>query len=290
MHSPGPPSKLNGMLSHDPALSDVPLRALVSSPDASIERIALGIARDEFPRLDVAASLAQLDDLAAPVAQRVARARTASAQAGVLGTYLHDECGFRGNEDDYYDPRNSYLNLVLERRLGIPITLAVVLIAVGRRLGLAIDGVGFPGHFLVRLGGDDGIFLDPFFRVRILSRPALENLARRALGHGAALRPEYLAPVGAHAFAIRMLTNLKAIYEARRDHARAMVVCDRIVDIADVPENRRDRGRNALALGALAAAADDLEHYLAQRSDAHDAEPLREALARARARGGPALQ
>src|SRR5262249_23916221 len=164
-----------------------PILELLASPDAPVDHAALLIARDEYPELVVSDYMARLDDLAAPLRARVAHLGRFEDQAAVLGTYVYDELGFKGNESAYYDPRNSYLYDVLDLRLGIPITLAVVLIALGRRSAILIEGVGFPGHFLVRIGGSDGLYLDPFFQARILTRASLEELARRALGQNGEL-------------------------------------------------------------------------------------------------------
>lgn len=253
-----------------------------AQPDPPVDRASLVLARDVYPQLQVEGYLAELDRLALPLEGRVAAARTVQAQAAALGTYVYDELGFRGDEETYYDPRNSYLNEVIERRTGIPISLAIVLIALGTRAGLTVEGVAFPGHFLVRLGGEGGVHLDPFFHARILTRDALERLGRRALGNNAKLAPEHLAPVGTRAILVRTLTNLKAIYESRREHARALVVCDRLVDLTAGAEQRRDRGMHAVALGATAAAIADLEAYLTARPEATDAPQVRAALERAR--------
>jgi regulator of sirC expression with transglutaminase-like and TPR domain len=265
-------------------MPDPTLRDLLAQPDTPVERAALLLARDAYPGLSVDAYLAELDRLAAPLRPRLAAARTPSAQAAALGTYVYDELGFKGDEETYYDARNSYLNEVIDRRAGIPITLAVVLLALGRRAGVALEGIGFPGHFLVRLGGPSGVYLDPFFRARVLSPDALERLAKRALGNEARVAPEHLAPVGPAAMVVRMLTNLKAIYESRKEHARALVVCDRLVDLTGLPEQRRDRGLHAIALGAFAGGVTDLEAYLAARPEAADAVRVRASLEQARAR------
>lgn len=262
-----------------------------ATDDPPIERIALLIACDHDPRLDVERAVARIDDLAAPVTQRLRRVEGASAQAAVLGTYVFDELGLRGNDDDYHDPRNSDLNAVFETRRGIPITLAVALIAIARRAGVTAEGVGFPGHFLARVGDAPGVLLDPFFGGRIVNRKVLDELARRTLGGPEKLRPEHLAPVGPRAIAARMLTNLKGIHEARGDHARALVVCDRLVDLVGAPEHRRDRAKHSLALGVRATAAEDLAAYLQARPNAPDLAEMRALLASARATAKPrALQ
>src|SRR6185295_8881801 len=128
--------------------------SLVSAGERpDLGRSALEIARIAYPSLDPAPYLRQLDGLASTARRRVALHAAPELAAADLATFLATECGFRGNQEDYYDPRNSFLNDVLERRTGIPISLAVVLLETGSRLGLAVEGVGFPGHFLVRVQG-----------------------------------------------------------------------------------------------------------------------------------------
>lgn len=266
-----------------------PLLELLDSPDPEVDHAALLIAHDEYPDLVVAEYLAKLDDLATALRRRVAHLDRAEDQAAVLGTYVYDELGFRGNEAAYYDPRNSYLNEVIDQRLGIPITLAVVLIALGRRAGLLVEGIGFPGHFLVRIGGGSGLYLDPFFQARALPMSALEDLAKRVLGEGGKLSPEHLAPVTTRAMVVRMLANLKDIHVNRRDHARALVVCDRLVDLGGGVDVKRDRGLHAFALGAFATAAEDLAAYVAARPGASDVSEVRATLSRARDRSKASL-
>src|SRR5207248_47145 len=139
---------------------------------AGLARAALAIARIGYPTLAPDPWLRQLDALGAAVRARLPAGASPEAAAGEITGYLFGDCGFHGNEEEYYDPRNSYLNDVLERRTGIPISLSVVLIEVGRRLGLRLEGVGFPGHFLVRLAGRrSSVLLDPFFG----GRPIVER-------------------------------------------------------------------------------------------------------------------
>jgi regulator of sirC expression with transglutaminase-like and TPR domain len=259
------------------------LEALAAQPPV-IEDVALAIAADEYPHLDRARYRHALDDIAATV-----RARDGGgARLAVMVRHLYAELGFHGNETDYYDPRNSYLNDVIDRRTGIPISLAVVLMAVARRLDLQMEGIGFPGHFLVRFGGPGGAFLDPFHEGRVLGRAELERLAARHLERsGASFEGEelerHLEPVGAHAIAVRMLGNLKHVHEQRGDHARALVVCDRLFDLSGAVFFRRDRGLHALALGAHRSAEGDLEAYLHEQPNAPDAPNVRPLLERARA-------
>lgn len=235
----------------------------------SPEAAALLVARDANPGLDIDAQLAALDELAAPLEGLGAVTRDPRDQAAALAAHLHGTLGFYGNESAYYDVRNSYLDEVLRRRTGIPITLCVVYAAVGRRAGVAVDGVGFPGHFLARVGGPEGVLVDPFHQGESLEEPALRRLARRVLGNRP-LRPEHTTPVGLRPLVVRMLLNLKRVHENNGDHARALVVTDRLVDLTEALTFRRDRGLHALALGAHAQAAADLEAYLAGTPGAED--------------------
>ncbi len=273
---------------------DSSLRALfLRDPDPPVELAALVLAKDFSPDLDVSASLAALDALAAPLAARVAHLDNARDLAAALGTWLFDACGFHGNEDDYYDPRNSYLHEVIRTRAGIPITLAVVVIAVARRVGVRAVGVGFPGHFLVRVEGrreGDAVLLDPFFRGREVTPAIAEQLARRTLGDAAQLRTEHLATTDVRSMTVRMLSNLRAIHERRGDHPNALVVCDRLVDLTGSVDARRSRAAHLLALHAVAAAIDDLEAWLRARPDHPDAAEVRRTLTRARGTDKRTLQ
>jgi regulator of sirC expression with transglutaminase-like and TPR domain len=265
------------------------LDELLTDRRAPVEQAALLIARDAHPDLDVEAELSRLDAMAEPL-RSAPGSRTPHAIADRMASYLHGELGFRGNRDDYYDPRNSYLNDVLHRRLGIPITLTVVWIAIGRRIGVPVDGIGFPGHFLAKVGGPDGVFVDCFEGGSVLDDAALRSLAERHLGDTTRLHPALLTPVDATHIALRMLNNLKAAHQRRGDAPRALVAADRLVDLTGLPEHRRDRGLLALTCGSTAAAIEDLSSYVQARPDAADLPSVRSAIERARARGDRNLQ
>jgi len=209
---------------------------------------------------------------------RLSRVSADEARAQVLLEHVYDELGFRGDDSNYHDPRNSYLPQVIERRLGIPITLTCVLIAVGRRADLSVEGIGFPGHFLARVGT---ALIDPF-EGTVLDQRALSRLARRTLGTEH-FQAEHLAAADTRSMLVRMLLNLKHAHERRSDHAQALVVADRLVDLTASIVHRRDRGLHALALGAHQSAAADLEAYLAEIPNPPDGAEVRRALARARA-------
>jgi regulator of sirC expression with transglutaminase-like and TPR domain len=154
--------------------------------------------------------------------------------------------------------------------------------ALGERAGMDVEGVGFPGHFLVRVGGPDGVYQDPFNGGVLLDGQGLSSLAAEFLGAEMALHPSYLDPVDAHTITIRMLANLKNAHRRRGDYARAMLACDHLVELTQAPEHRRDRGLLAHALRTYGAASEDLAAYLEARPDAKDARVISLALEEAR--------
>lgn len=259
-----------------------PLLHALIDPSTPIEALALLVAKDEYPTLSVPGWSEKLDFLAGPLLDGALGRRDPAVQAEALRRRVYDELGFKGNDREYYDPRNSYLNEVIDRRTGIPITLAIVLMAIGRRAGVQVEGIGFPGHFLARIGGEEGVYVDPFFEGRIVGEDALARLAEKFLGAASRLTPEHLHVVSARSILVRMLVNLKHAHERHGDHARALVVSDRLVDVTASATFRRDRGLHALALGAKAAAIADLEAYLGEARNAPDELAVRRALARAR--------
>ncbi|MCU0682476.1 MAG: hypothetical protein MUF34_09510 [Polyangiaceae bacterium] len=218
---------------------------------------ALLIAKDAYPSLDLSAELARVDALAA---EAPACAGPPSEALEALAAYLYGALGFRGNEGDYYDLRNSFLNDVLDRRMGIPISLAVVFIEVANRAGLEARGVSFPGHFLVRVedaAAGRPLFVDPF-RGTLMSRDALEGLARAALGPDASLEPEHLRPATPRQVFARMLQNIKRIHVSRRETAQALLAQSHVVEL--VPDDALsllERGALAEHAGAFAMAAND---------------------------------
>src|SRR5262249_20775989 len=152
--------------------------------------------------------------------------------------------GFRGNSRDYYDPLNSYFNQVLERRTGVPITLSVLTMAVGARAGLHIDGVGLPGHFIVKaVGGGQEILFDPFHGGRVLTPVDCENLVRQVTGREITVTAETLQPLPLGLLVMRMLNNLKVIYLKSADVPRAVRVLERLRQLAPHdPDLQRDLG------------------------------------------------
>ncbi len=243
-----------------------------SDEDIDLARGALLIAHAEYPDLDTAPYLDRLDALGDTVLRRLGRAPCLEdARAAVNGLLYEDE-GFRGNTRDYYDPRNSFLNDVLDRRTGIPISLSAVYIEVARRAGVAVEGVSLPGHFIVRLVTDEGgMLVDPFHAGVRLSEADCQKRLDRIYDGKMKLDPTMLASCGSRAMLARMLRNLKVIYVKRGDLQRAVSIVDMLLAAAPgASEERRDRGLLYAGLDCYAWAVRDLEEYLGENPDAKD--------------------
>jgi len=242
---------------------------------------ALLIARDEYPRLDADFYDALLQGHAEEMRSEIEAIEPLPLKMQAINRHLFEELGYAGNHDEYYDPRNSYINEVFERRLGNPISLAMVQMEVARRLGMPLDGVSFPGHFLVRLPVDDGVLvMDPFNRGRPLDEDELRQRARPHLG-GEMPDDEalyrILHPASHRAMLTRMLRNLHGVYVDRDDWERAVRCADRILKLApDNAEALRDRGLGYFQLGHRHGARNDLGRYLQLHPQAPDAGTLRE--------------
>lgn len=260
---------------------------LAKKPDDAID-VALGaaiVAKDVYESLEPEKVVEQLDVLAAPLARLDLDGITAIRQAETVTERFRD-LGFRGNSEDYYDPKNSLLPDVLERRLGIPITLSIVWCELARRSGVRARGVGFPGHFLVRVDDPHGppdarpVIVDPFAGGRLLDDADAEALLRRALGDGAAMHGALFAPATPRAILVRLLTNLKAIWASRGDHVRAFVTIDRIVTLVpDSARMLRERAGIALKLGIVDLARADLSRVLQLEPEAPDIPAIERRLA-----------
>jgi regulator of sirC expression with transglutaminase-like and TPR domain len=267
----------------DPSLAE--FSVVVDRPDDQIElaRAALLIAAAEHPGLDVDAHLGRLAALAEE-AGPARRAADALGRLHRLREHLFEELGFAGDRDNYFDPRNSHLNEVLDRRLGIPITLSLVLIEVGRRLDLEMEGIGLPGHFITgaRIAGEQ-VLLDPFNRGALLTTESCRDLVGRALGRTVRLTPEHFAPVGNRQFLARMLANLKGVYWRREAWDKVVRVIDRLLVLNPAAAGeRRDRGAAWSNLGRLERGVADWEQYLTDFPNAADREQVRHQLRRVR--------
>ncbi|HXG12993.1 MAG TPA: transglutaminase-like domain-containing protein [Gemmataceae bacterium] len=258
------------------------LLARDSSAPVDLAAVALHLARDEYPDLDVEAYLSELAAMAHE-ARSYLRGDLRARVAG-LCRYLFHEMGFRGNTQSYYDPRNSYLNQVLDRRTGIPITLSVVAMTVGTRAGLAVDGVGLPGHFIARAAAaGQEIFFDPFHGGRFLTPEQCAILVQQVTGLPFEATAAQLRPAPVARIVLRMLSNLKSIYLRQGDFPRAIRVIERARQLApDDPEQRRDLGISLVRVGQPGRALDHLEAYLAAMPAAADASAVREFLDQAR--------
>ena len=229
---------------------------LLRKPDKQLdlERAALLIAEAEYRGLDVARYVAQLDEIGAQARLRLVKSglrpgrAPASLALNTILNLLYRDLGFCGNVADYYDPRNSFLNDVLRRRTGTPLSLAIVLIAVARRAGLRLDGVSFPCHFLVRMVADDRapVFIDPFDG-RILSREEIQAMWEQITGQPGVVDEQALAPASSRQIIARILNNLRFIYEVRGDGRRLCQVLARlaVVTPSEEAEQRLERARIA---------------------------------------------
>ena len=251
-------------------------------PDAELD-VELGaamVARDMYDALDVPALLAELAALAGPLADAAFDALPLRARVLAVSEHF-SALGFHGNTDDYYDPKNSLLPDVLERKTGIPITLSIVWCSMARRAGLIARGVAFPGHFLVRVDATttvvdpdsraEPIVVDAFDGGRIVDEPAATLLLRRALGEGATLHASLFAPATSRAVLVRMLSNLESTWAKRGEHARAFIAGDRIVTLVpDSARMLRERAALALHIGATEVARADLARVIELEPQAPD--------------------
>ncbi|KRG44965.1 hypothetical protein ARC78_03910 [Stenotrophomonas pictorum JCM 9942] len=244
---------------------------------------ALLIALDEYPQLDAARYDRMLQAHADHLHTEVGAISEWPLKVAAINHHLFNELGYSGNHDEYYDPRNSYLNEVVARRLGNPISLALVQIDVSRRLGLPLQGISFPGHFLVRLPVEEGVLImDPFNGGRPLSVEELRERARANLGGEVPddqVLAQILDPAPHRAILMRMLRNLHGVYVERQEWDRAARSADRILKLAPQQADAvRDRGLAYLQLEHLAGARTDLARYLKMEPEAGDAAAIRERL------------
>jgi len=266
----------------EPIIPRKRLEALARAPERAgvLAEAALWIAAEEYPALDVPTWLRRLDAMGCRAAERITPGLDVDASAAALNRLLFVEEGFRGNTEDYYDPRNSFLNDVLERRVGIPITLSVVYIEVAARARVTVRGIGLPGHFVIRIERHGATrLLDPFNGGQTLSEADCQLLMQRVYRAEVPLDPEYLRPVTTGEILVRMLRNLKGAYMALGDWPRALAAVDRILTFApDELGEIRDRGGIHEKLGQARAAIRDWETFLTRAPDAPDAARVRETL------------
>lgn len=268
--------------------------SLMARDDGQIElaRACLQVAEDAYPGLDVDGYVGEIERFAKRLRTRFAPEAVAEDRIIALNEFLFDDLGFGGNVDNFYDPRNSYLNEVIDRRTGIPITLAVLYMEIGRRIGLAFEGVSFPGHFLVRLPLRGGtLVLDPFSGGAPLAEPELRERLKRVIPRVVgASEPggvpvtdlpldQFLEPASNRQILARLLRNLKGIYREKDQPERLLEVLNRMIVVA--PESAaelRDRGLVYVRLECWRPALKDLADYLQREPEAPDQDEVRSKL------------
>jgi len=249
--------------------------AAAPSEEISLAEGAFLIAAEEYDGLDVDAYLERIEEMGAALRRRLRSDISTTEALIALNRYVFDELGFSGNSDDYYDPRNSFLNDVIDRKVGIPITLAVLYIEIGRRIGLPLQGVSFPTHFLVKCVLREGaIILDPYARGASLGVDDLQERLQ-TLAKDVQLDPplvaSLLAPAAPRDIFARMLRNLRAIYIGKGEPLKALSASNRVIALVpDAAEEYRDRAELYTALECFRAALDDYRHYLRLKPQAPD--------------------
>ena len=270
----------------DPATLAQAFAALVGQ-DIEDERIdlvraALTIAQTEYPQLDANSYCKHIEELALRVKRLVPDVGDPSESILALNRVLFEQEGFRGNQQDYYDPRNSFLNDVLDRKLGIPITLALLYMEVAHRVGFPLVGVGMPGHFLLKHYDAEGreILIDPFIRGGILTAKECQRRLDEIYGGQMPLQPAFLMAVSRRQVLVRMLNNLRSIYLSVRNFRKALPIVDLILAIYPrSPEDVKQRALLRWSGGQTRGALADLEDYLKMSPDASDADEIRQTAA-----------
>lgn len=256
----------------------------INQPDSSIDlaKAALYMALEEYPNLEPEEYLNILDAMADEVRDRLPAQNYPLRIIQTINGYLYEELQFASNDADYYDPRNSFFNQVIDRRTGIPISLSLVYLEVAKRIDFPMVGIGMPGHFLIKPDfADAAIFVDAFNGGEILFTEDCQDRISQIYGQVMKLQPAFLAPVSPRQLLARMLGNLKAIYLQQRDALKVLSAIERILLLfPDALGERRDRGILYYQLGRLAESRHDLEVYLRNTPNAPDAARIRQLLDR----------
>ncbi|MBR9989989.1 MAG: transglutaminase family protein [Gemmatimonadetes bacterium] len=241
-------------------------------PEIDLASAALLIAAEEYPQLTPEPYLRRLDELAERARDRLWDETAPIVMVQEVSRVLFEEEGFRGNRMEYYDPRNSFLNDVIDRRMGIPITLSIVYLEVGWRLGIPLHGVNFPGHFLVRYAGEAvQLLVDPFQSGMVRFEDEGQGLLDQVYGGSVRMQPDFLRVADRSDILVRLLANLKGNYLNRRDDVRALSTIERILLVSpDSADDERDRGIVLTRLGRGDEAAGALRRYLELRPNAPD--------------------
>jgi regulator of sirC expression with transglutaminase-like and TPR domain len=267
-----------------------PFAELISREDARIDlaRACLLIAQDAYPALEVARYMGEIERMATRLRARLGQTAAGEDRIVALNQFLYEELGYWGNTEDYYDPRNSYLNEVIDRRTGIPITMSILYMEIGRRIGLPVEGVSFPGHFLVRVRLRGGMLvLDPFSGGAPQSEDELRNRVKRVIPDGVAddlpaselPLDQFLEPATNRQILSRVLRNLKGIYRKDNKPERMLDVLNRMLLVTpDASAELRDRGYVYQRLECYRAAFKDLTDYAEREPDAPDLDEVRSKL------------
>jgi len=255
------------------------VRPEIADERLDLLRAALTFARIEYPQLDVETYMQRVDDLARRTAAKVKETGEPFQSIAALNEVLFHEEMFRGNMADYYSPRNSFMNDVLDRRLGIPITLALVYMEVARRVGFPLFGVGMPGHFLLKHYDVSGrpILIDAFDRGAIVTEEDCQQKLNSSYSGQLVLHPEFLMPVTRRQMLTRILNNLKTIYLSQRNFRMALQVVDLVLVIYPrSPEDVKQRAVLRYNLDDLSGALKDFDDYVKMSPDASDTEEIRQ--------------
>jgi len=248
----------------------------------SLAEAALVIAASAYPNLDAAPYIRRLDAMAETVAGRVSGETDPFRTIAQINQFLFQEEGFFGNSQEYYDPRNSFLNEVLDRKVGIPITLATVYLEIAERLRFPLVGVGLPGHFLVKHPYFQ-ILIDPFTQGRILTEADCQQRMEQVLGESVEFHQSFLDAVGKRHIVTRMLNNLRAIYLNARQYQKALDIADLALAVQpESPDEHKQRAALLLHLRRYSGAAAELSFYLEHSPEADDADEVRETIANLR--------
>jgi len=256
-------------------------RRMLDRPEEEIDlaEAALLIAKNAYRDLDVPGYLARIGELAGKLSAQLPEDGTESSRIVALNRFLFEDQGFAPSVENYYDPRNSFLNEVLERRVGIPLSLSILYIEVGRRIGLPLQGISFPGHFLVKCTLKEGVvIIDPYCGGITLSLQDLQQRLRETRGGevSRAIVAAMLVAANKREILARMLRNLKGIYLDQRDYVRALSAIDWIIAVTPGEATEvRDRGLIYVKLECFRAALEDLEHYMQKAPNATDMDEIR---------------
>lgn len=229
----------------------------------------------EFPNLDISEYIEKIRSLEQGLREHVSDVKNPIYQVSMLNEYMFDMLGFQGDDDDYYNPRNNFLNVVIDKRSGIPITLSIIYIEIAKAIGLELKPVGFPGHFLVKYSEE--LILDPFNRGSLLDIEDLQDILDATYGEGVEFEPEYLNDIEPEKILVRILRNLKGSYTESFNYEKAMHCINMALGLEpESPEDIRDKGIVQLRLLQNDLALTSLNRYLELAPEADDVDDILE--------------